>query len=85
MTKIFIKILFQRLAQTWLEQSLTAMQTEDDDAKKEKRTTVCLKAVVVNDICMFPPKIISIYYIFEILLFFSFLFKKPWALILQTG
>ena len=47
--KIFIKILFQRLAQTWLEQSLTAMQTEDDDAKKEKRTTVCLKAVM-NDI-----------------------------------
>ena len=46
LTKNFIKILFQRLAQTWLEQSLTAMQTEDDDAKKEKRTTVCLKAVM---------------------------------------
>jgi len=40
----------ERLAQTWLEQSLTAMQTEDDDAKKEKRTTLPLQETLGIDI-----------------------------------
>lgn len=30
----------ESLAATWLEQSLTAMQNPEDDAKKEKRSTV---------------------------------------------
>ena len=32
------------MAATWLEQSLTAMQTDDDITKKEKRTTVRLSS-----------------------------------------